>query len=355
MISLVDIHNFQSHQSSSIELHPGVNIFTGTTDAGKSSILRAIQWALYNRPRGADFRSSWALGRGEVTAVEIELSDGHSIGRIRTASKNLYLLDGEELKAFSTRIPDEVRDAVRMEDVNWQNQHDAPFMLSDTNAILSQRLNAIANLDIIDVVVSKCHTLQLRNAAELKSTETEITLTEQALGQYKTLSKDMEIAEQIRSKLAQLSTIQKLMDKLIDAIALYVNAANRLSKLPDVSNVNKELQNANQLFNKWKETCVKGKAIADPVRALRAIAKEEASLPAVLPLVKLTEIQDKINCLKSVLQEHYELRQTMSTLDSIEEKLAKARQDLKQKKAEFDKQFPDTCPLCGAPKNWSKR
>jgi exonuclease SbcC len=47
-IQKLKIKNFQSHHDTEIEFGPGINVITGTSDAGKTSILRAIMFVLYN-------------------------------------------------------------------------------------------------------------------------------------------------------------------------------------------------------------------------------------------------------------------------------------------------------------------
>jgi DNA repair ATPase RecN len=46
MISHINIENVLSHKSTDIELHEGVNVFVGESDAGKSSIIR---WGIGRR------------------------------------------------------------------------------------------------------------------------------------------------------------------------------------------------------------------------------------------------------------------------------------------------------------------
>ena len=50
----IKLKNYQGHKDSSLELHPGVNIITGTSDKGKSSIMRSIEWVRTNRPLGTE-------------------------------------------------------------------------------------------------------------------------------------------------------------------------------------------------------------------------------------------------------------------------------------------------------------
>jgi exonuclease SbcC len=62
MIDHVAIKNFQSHKNTNIDFQRnGVNVIVGTSDQGKSAILRAILWAVNNRPMGTD--DIWTLPR----------------------------------------------------------------------------------------------------------------------------------------------------------------------------------------------------------------------------------------------------------------------------------------------------
>ena len=59
MIQSLQINNFQSHKYSVMELHKGVNVIIGPSDSGKTTILRALRWLVWNRPSGDAFRSDW--------------------------------------------------------------------------------------------------------------------------------------------------------------------------------------------------------------------------------------------------------------------------------------------------------
>ena len=59
MIDKISIKNFQSHPNTELELDPGINVITGSSDNGKTSIFRALYWIIYNRPSGNSFISNW--------------------------------------------------------------------------------------------------------------------------------------------------------------------------------------------------------------------------------------------------------------------------------------------------------
>lgn len=87
-IQKVRIEGFQSYEDIEIELHPGINLLVGSSDAGKSAILRAINFALHNEPRGDDFVR---IGCDEAR-VSLWWSDGCYFCRIKGTNRNAVLI-----------------------------------------------------------------------------------------------------------------------------------------------------------------------------------------------------------------------------------------------------------------------
>lgn len=91
------IENFQSHARTELDFVPGLNVLVGPSDSGKSAILRALRWVLFNTPRGTEFIREGA----EQCRVVLTLENGTEIERIRGRKKalNRYILrrtDGSE-------------------------------------------------------------------------------------------------------------------------------------------------------------------------------------------------------------------------------------------------------------------
>ena len=85
MIKSIDIENFQSHKKTRIDFDPGVNVIIGRSDSGKTSILRALNWVINNKPSGEAFIRH---GNKEARA-SIILDDKHMITMIRKGKKKL--------------------------------------------------------------------------------------------------------------------------------------------------------------------------------------------------------------------------------------------------------------------------
>lgn len=138
------IRNFQRHAKLRIHFDPGITTIVGPTDSGKSAVLRALSWVLFNQPQGDAH-----IKQGEDFARVRLKVDGQEIIRQR-GKENLYLLGEEEFKAFGAGVPDKVRDLLNVSEINAQWQFDAPYWFSLSSGEVSRRLNEIVDLSVID-------------------------------------------------------------------------------------------------------------------------------------------------------------------------------------------------------------
>lgn len=145
MIERLTIRNFQRHRRRTIKFHKRCTTFVGSTDSGKSTALRALQWVAFNQPAGSEYRR-WGTKRTKV----ILTIDGHKITRARSGSQNVYTLDRKKFVAFKSDVPPEIAKLLNVSPENFQGQFDGVFWLSDSAGAAAKRLNAVINLGQID-------------------------------------------------------------------------------------------------------------------------------------------------------------------------------------------------------------
>ena len=124
MIKRLRIKNFQKHKSIDIEFDEHVTSIVGPSDTGKSALIRALKWVCSNKPNGNDFIRQGS----KKCSVRVEVN-GHKITRSRGA-ENTYHLDKEVFHAFGNNVPKEIEHVLRMDEINFQGQHDSPFWLN---------------------------------------------------------------------------------------------------------------------------------------------------------------------------------------------------------------------------------
>lgn len=141
----LQLRNFQRHENLKIVLDPLVTTIVGSSDAGKSSVVRALRWLSHNKPSGDAF-----VRRGESLCSVSLWVDGRKVSRRKGSATNEYFVDGEVYRSFGSDVPEPVADVLDLGDVNFQLQHDSPFWFSLTAGQVSRELNGVVDLDVID-------------------------------------------------------------------------------------------------------------------------------------------------------------------------------------------------------------
>jgi len=174
MLERMRIRNFQRHEDFRVVFDERVTTFVGTSDAGKSSILRALRWAMTNRPSGSAFVRH---GMKEVSTTL--WLDGYCLSRRKGKGVNKLVVDGAELEAFGSELPEPIRLLCNVDEMNFQGQHDSPFWLSLSAGQVSRELNEVVNLDEIDRVLAAVLKTERRSRTEAELCEERAEKAEQ--------------------------------------------------------------------------------------------------------------------------------------------------------------------------------
>ena len=201
MIKTLSISNFQSHRKSELVFVPGVNVIVGSSDSGKTAVLRALNWIVNNRSSGEGFRSHW----GGITEVVADFG-GTIINRSRTDSKNLYQMDDQIYEAFGRGVPEEVTDVINMTDLNAQRQLDAPFLLSKSSGEVAQILNESVNLSDIDRSLSTI-------SGKVRGLNKDITDLKESLEEKEKELESLDYVEDLEKRIASVETLLVSQEK----------------------------------------------------------------------------------------------------------------------------------------------
>jgi exonuclease SbcC len=344
MIESLKLENFQSHEKSDLNFAPGVNVIVGQSDSGKSSIIRALRWVTWNEPLGEAFRSHWG-GDTIVTAVT---ADGDEIKRIRTNSKNQYILNENQLEAFGNEPPEEISSVLRMNDINLQQQLDAPFLLSNTAGEVALHFNKVAHLDVIDFsrkkVESWLRSLQQQqankesNLEELEDRLTEYDFVDGIDGRVAHLEKQ----EQQKTRLLKQSTqLQNLLnnikvqnfkiEELQQQVEIEAKVDQVLTQFENRSQLQSQKTRLESLLHSLNETLVEIDELKGFIRLL----------PKVKRALKLFKEWQKTK------QEERKLRRMVERLKGVDYGIEVKQDALQELESEFHAEMPETCPLCG--------
>ena len=332
MISRIEIKNFQSHKDTSIDFCAGINALNGESDNGKSAVIRAIKWVCENRPLGTDkLNSNWNRDFKEKMSVKLFLDNGDWVERIRTKSRNgyTYFENGVEvdLSATGTEVPQKIKDILKMSDVNFQFQMDAPYLLSLPSSEASKYFNRLIHLDSIDKMLSEADSEKRRLNAEKKVVE-----------------KDMEDCSRELESLAwvdEAAAIQKRVEKYSDLIERDEQSAEEISleisRFEDCSKSLVDLTEQNEIISE-----IDSIEIADFSELERDLETFVFCLDSSIDLTEQNEIISEIDSIE--VEDFSELEREISLFESLSEE----RERFESEKSELEGSLPEICPLCGS-------
>lgn len=198
-LKALTVQNFQRHKKISLVFSRTLTTLVGSTDAGKSALLRALRWVCLNDFVGSDFIREGAQSTEVQISFRHQKAD-HQITRIKGDRVNSYELDGKEYKSFATNVPEDIARSLQLSEINFQGQHDAPFWFNETAGEVSRRLNAVVDLSVIDIVMSKA-------AAVLRESESLVKVGEQRMEK---MNQDQQELNPQLGRIAHFETIRKL-------------------------------------------------------------------------------------------------------------------------------------------------
>ena len=288
MITKIKLTNFQSHENTELELHPGLNVIYGESDQGKTAVLRALTWAMTNRPLTNRF-----LRRGaKECRVEITTDKG-TIVRERRRGFNGYIVNGEVFKEIGSSVPPQVAEVLNLGDINLQPQLSPFFLITQSPGQIARYISELLGYDVIDLAQAECKSRVSAATA---------TVNEHAAALR-------EIDEQL-TKLADVDNLQTLMAQADEVDELRTKLIEQKSELE--FNLNEMVQQS-AAIESYRRTLDEVDRVQDRltsfVESAEALAREHRRLGEIL-----------VNALgpKVVIKKHAGLKEKAQLLNKLE-------------------------------------
>jgi len=357
MIKSVLLQNFQSHKKTELIFSPGVNCIIGPSNNGKTSILRALYWTIYNRPSGLAFVSHWNRDKNgkpvKSTYVKIENDSGiieRRKGKVKKDDDlvefNGYVINDEKyLEAIGQDVPEEVQNLFNLDSVNIQKQMDAPFLLSESAGEVARFFNSTIRLDLIDRILSRAEHDRRETNREKIALETSLqdidknietfTWIEEAEILANKISKIEKRIENTQSKKSRLEYIEEEYQEskaAIENCEVILSAAFLVKKILLAQESLEEKESSFSNLQAWltdhKNQEIIIQEAADFSIAEKLVIKIDAFRVATFEKVKRQESL-------VALTDEYKIKYMGKESNAI-------------KIIELEKSLPKNCPLCGA-------
>jgi exonuclease SbcC len=345
MLEKLTLKNFQAHKKTEIEFTPGVNVIVGPSDRGKSSIIRALQLIFFNRPGGKAYIRHGA----KECRVGLEMASGDILSRVRTKSKNYYQVNNDDpLKAPGRDVPKEITDICNMQEINFQGQHDSPFMLAETAGECGRMLNRCVDLTAIDTVLNGLNTKKRAATNKLQASAEVIESQQVACSKYADVGRMKEDSLLIQTSADALQAEQRKVAPMATAIMRFDTLAQELELLPHPAKALKALVVLEGDAERLAEQQQKAYNIAAQVRVASIAVRKLGELARVEKALKNITAIDKDTMKLAQGQSHtVELSREIMLVADRTEAVALLSKEENELKEELQELMGDACPLCG--------
>jgi DNA repair protein SbcC/Rad50 len=335
----IQLENFQSHRQTEINLSPGVNVIVGPSDSGKSAIIRALNWVVSNRPSGDAFRSDW----GGDTFVRID-------SVIREKGKhNGYWIGDQQFSAIGASVPEEVTKALNLQPINFQFQHDSPFLLTLSPGETGKYLNQIADLERIDQSISHANSRVRSINGEIQQTEKRITEIETELSSTEWAEKIEPSVTEIEKKQETLLKLSKQAEDLKTTLGLIETIEERINRFKPLENASKQVSGLirrNAELQQKRKQAEQLRILLSTVETRSEQLENAKTLLAAEPAV--VELDRKGAEVKELEQKAAALEILLAKIDGTKQTIESIAKFLQESITVFEEQMGDTCLLCGA-------
>ena len=207
------IENFQNHIKTTIQFAPAgqLTVIVGPSRSGKTAIIRALRWLLYNDPAGVSVpdwtkpgvkeEASYCRIGASFMRVTLKMESGHIVIRERTKATNRYkiIVPGEpepqKFEGFGTSVPLEIQEITgvsplkigdRTININLAEQLDPPFLGKKTMSAPERAkiLGKLAGTEEIDLAGKRLGTDLFRSNQEEKRLKVSLKETTDKIAGY---------------------------------------------------------------------------------------------------------------------------------------------------------------------------
>jgi DNA repair exonuclease SbcCD ATPase subunit len=377
----IEIDDFKTYHHADIDLSDGLTIFVGDNSAGKSNILRAIQWVFYNHPSGDGVIRHGA----KLATVKLTLDDGVKVirqkGKVKGGgSVNRYCVEYPDMEpvCFDTvgrDVPELVRkvlgvsymvppDESACPDWNILKQADPPFLLSDSPIQRSKLLNVFIGVDAIDGGVKVLRGRAKAKEAEVKTLRETAERLKERLNSFRYLLGVERKFEELEPMVVDIDALSRRLDALRGLSArlghLRLEAERAAMRQTKTLGILKDLGNLRDTICDYANKMSELEDLKNRVYNVRGAL--QTATGRISALSSRGNADNLMNVLKTVSGRYEMLTRFSDALKKCEQDICASEQTYSKSSetvADLVEQYSNLlmeigrCPVCGSPPNTS--
>ena len=233
-IKSVRIQDFQNHQDTFFELKTGLNLFTGSSDSGKSAISRSFHLVLLDYFRKHDVRD------GQKNAkITITFQNGDWITRTKGDTNEIeYQVEGQEIvkhSRFSKNIPKDVLDFLGFMPktssgaLALANQEEKFFLITLSDEALPKEISRLLGIDDLEEAASLLGSEINKITGDIKRVSAEIENTKTKLEPYADLDDKIENLNTFKKLISEYEVLEAEIDEINNAYSEYLKIGKQFT------------------------------------------------------------------------------------------------------------------------------
>lgn len=341
-VKRVTLRNFQKHRKKEIDLDEKLTVIIGPNDCGKSALLRGIRWCCLNRPGTTGLKRQG--NKRTTTSIKLQLRNKlrsttyDNVTRSIGHGGNLYSINGKKLKAVGTTVPDEVRRLLRVDEINFQDQHHPLFWFDLSPGQVAKQLNKLIDLDAIDRTQDEVAKLLRDKKAELRVCNSRIKELRHELTTLRWVKRADHQFGGIQLRHNDIASKSHKMARICNAVGVAVGQRTRLAIVSQLTPTGSAAMAVGR----------RGVAVGRvAVRLLAVIGRADEARQLVRPIpstVSLDRLATRIETNKEQLSK---LRSLVHKTRKQETCICQLSQEIEVKQNLIEKKLGGRCPTCG--------
>lgn len=348
------LENFQSHVLTELPVSDGLNVFVGTSGAGKSAIMRAFSWVYENEGRNP----RRFIHQGKTFAkVSLYLSNGTVVSRVvekKASGKNGYEVFNPltgEVEEYNTKSLPLIQDILgftkldidtdKSVPLNFQRQGEGWFFIGDgfTPSTRAKVIGAVYQTHFVDAVIKDLEADTKRLGVMKKEKEASVVEMKEKIAQYDHLGSLKKNIELLGHKMTQLEELEhkktQLKDKydtlchIEEEVAKKENIVSRLSFVEDAQSKLATLKAKASVRSQLQE------------KATRLMDMKDEANVVLNDLKKLEKIEEATGKMKLVTELFEQRKKTMADLTTWNQKNEEMR-NMQQDMVRLEKKIEGT-------------
>ena len=349
MLDKLSLHSFQAHEDTVLDFSSGVNIITGVSNSGKTSIVRALNWLVNNRPLGDGFIND---GSDETFCdLRFKRRDcSYTVRRSRNRKTNNSYQMGpvqQTFTAFGNSVPEEISSLLNLSDINFQHQLSPYFLVLDSPGQIALYIRKVARLDEVDEVISLLAS-KIRDCSEKKSgLDEDLSDTRKKLEEISIIDTD-----KLEKLISEVKLIEQEKERASNQRLEIESIVNQLRQLdidmiclPD--NIDEKIDLISSSLSNYEDLLDTVGYLEDIVVSLKEVIEKKINLPK--------DVESKISCIEILITEYNKnelefiwLSESIENLEGYEMKLSELNEETVQVEGQRKDLLSQltNCPYC---------